>query len=61
MNAGEGLAEIQRGAHEIIHLEDLEERFQTGRPLVVKAGFDPTAPDIHLGHTVLINKLRQFQ
>jgi len=61
MNGTEGLAEIQRGANEIIHLEDLEERLRTGKPLVVKAGFDPTAPDIHLGHTVLINKMRQFQ
>lgn len=61
MNANDGLADIQRGAHEIIHLEDLEERFKTGTPLVIKAGFDPTAPDIHLGHTVLINKMRQFQ
>ena len=39
----------------------LQERLQAGRPLRVKAGFDPTAPDLHLGHTVLINKLRQFQ
>ncbi|HSH41546.1 MAG TPA: tyrosine--tRNA ligase [Arenicellales bacterium] len=61
MTGPRGLAEIQRGAHEIIHLEDLTERLASGRPLVIKAGFDPTAPDIHLGHTVLINKMRQFQ
>jgi len=61
MSETTGSTEIQRGAHEIIHLEDLEERFRSGRPLIVKAGFDPTAPDIHLGHTVLINKMRQFQ
>ncbi len=61
MSGAEGLLEIQRGAHEIIHLEDLQARFATGSPMVVKAGFDPTAPDIHLGHTVLINKMRQFQ
>ncbi len=61
----EALAEIGRGAEEIIKLEELEHRLrqaaEQGRPLRVKAGFDPTAPDIHLGHTVLINKLRQFQ
>lgn len=61
MSGAEGLREIQRGAHEIIHLEDLRARFATGDPMVVKTGFDPTAPDIHLGHTVLINKMRQFQ
>jgi tyrosyl-tRNA synthetase len=52
---------IKRGIDEIIHEADLIERLQEGRPLRVKAGFDPTAPDLHLGHTVLINKLRQFQ
>lgn len=61
MNGTEGLAELERGAHEIIHREDLQDRLSSGNPLVVKAGFDPTAPDIHLGHTVLINKMRQFQ
>ncbi len=61
MSGAAGLAEIQRGAHEIIQLEDLGARLAEGRPLVIKAGFDPTAPDIHLGHTVLINKMRQFQ
>ena len=55
------LATISRGAEEIIKREDLAERLKTGRPLRVKAGFDPTAPDLHLGHTVLLNKMRQFQ
>ena len=52
---------IGRGAEEIIKREDLEARLQLGRPLRIKAGFDPTAPDLHLGHTVLLNKMRQFQ
>src|ERR1700761_2421609 len=52
---------IGRGAEEIIKKEDLEARLKTGRPLRIKAGFDPTAPDLHIGHTVLLNKMRQFQ
>lgn len=52
---------ISRGAEEIIKYEDLEARLKLGRPLRVKAGFDPTAPDLHIGHTVLLNKMRQFQ
>ncbi|HNR91582.1 MAG TPA: tyrosine--tRNA ligase [Dokdonella sp.] len=52
---------IGRGAEEIIKREELEARLRLGRPLRVKAGFDPTAPDLHLGHTVLLNKMRQFQ
>ena len=52
---------IGRGADEIIKPEDLAARLETGRPLRIKAGFDPTAPDLHLGHTVLLNKMRQFQ
>lgn len=52
---------IGRGADEILKPEDLEARLKLGRPLRVKAGFDPTAPDLHLGHTVLLNKMRQFQ
>ena len=56
---------LQKGAAEIIRVSDLRERledsFKTGRPLRVKAGFDPTAPDLHLGHTVLLRKLRHFQ
>lgn len=55
------LAEIKRGSDEILIEEELIEKLKTGRPLTVKAGFDPTAPDLHLGHTVLINKLRTFQ
>ena len=52
---------IGRGADEIIKREELEARLRLGRPLRIKAGFDPTAPDLHLGHTVLLNKMRQFQ
>ncbi len=55
------IAELKRGAVDLIHEADLRRRLQRGKPLRVKAGFDPTAPDLHLGHTVLINKLRQFQ
>jgi tyrosyl-tRNA synthetase len=65
LSAREQLEIIKRGASEIIVEEDLlkklEKSASTGRPLRVKAGFDPTAPDIHLGHTVLLNKMRQFQ
>jgi len=52
---------IARGTDEIIKLEELEERLKLGRPLRVKVGFEPTAPDLHIGHTVVINKMRQFQ
>ena len=52
---------ISRGADEILPRDDLQAKLSLGRPLRIKAGFDPTAPDLHLGHTVLINKLRQFQ
>ncbi|MEA3413663.1 MAG: tyrosine--tRNA ligase [Pseudomonadota bacterium] len=52
---------IRRGTEEILVEEELVEKLSRGKPLRVKAGFDPTAPDLHLGHTVLINKLRQFQ
>jgi tyrosyl-tRNA synthetase len=55
------LTEIRRGAADILLEDELAERLRSGRRLVVKAGFDPTAPDLHLGHTVLINKMRQFQ
>ncbi|OZB78888.1 MAG: tyrosine--tRNA ligase, partial [Halothiobacillus sp. 13-55-115] len=55
------LEEIRRGTEEILLEQDLVERLKSGRTLRIKAGFDPTAPDLHLGHTVLINKLRQFQ
>lgn len=54
-------AEIKRGSDEILIEEELIERLKSGKPLKIKAGFDPTAPDLHLGHTVLINKLRTFQ
>ena len=57
----ESLEQIKRGAIDLLIEEELIERLKTGRPLRIKAGFDPTAPDLHLGHTVLINKLRQFQ
>lgn len=52
---------IGRGAEELMKREELEARLKLGRPLRIKAGFDPTAPDLHLGHTVLLNKMRQFQ
>ncbi len=52
---------IARGADEILKRDELEARLKEGRPLRVKAGFDPTAPDLHIGHTVLLNKMRQFQ
>ncbi|MEO5625756.1 MAG: tyrosine--tRNA ligase [Dokdonella sp.] len=52
---------IGRGADDIIKREELEARLKLGRPLRIKAGFDPTAPDLHIGHTVLLNKMRQFQ
>lgn len=55
------LALIKRGAEELLVEAELLEKLKSGRPLRVKAGFDPTAPDLHLGHTVLINKLRHFQ
>jgi tyrosyl-tRNA synthetase len=57
----ESLDLIGRGADEILKREELAARLATGRPLRIKAGFDPTAPDLHLGHTVLLNKMRQFQ
>ena len=55
------LQTLGRGADEILKLDELKTRLESGRPLRVKAGFDPTAPDLHLGHTVLLNKMRQFQ
>ncbi len=61
MNIQESLAVIKRGCHELLPETELVDRLREGRPLRVKAGFDPTAPDLHLGHTVLINKLRHFQ
>ena len=64
-SADEQLALIKQGCQEIIREEELKARLkrslETGQPLRVKAGFDPTAPDLHLGHTVLIQKLKNFQ
>ncbi|MEL6200420.1 MAG: tyrosine--tRNA ligase [Pseudomonadota bacterium] len=60
-DAAAQLAELMRGTEEVLPEGALESRLAEGRPLVIKAGFDPTAPDLHLGHTVLINKMRQFQ
>ena len=57
----EQLALIKRGAVEVLPEEELTAKLKKGRPLRVKAGFDPTAPDLHLGHTVLIQKMKQFQ
>ncbi|WP_404416025.1 tyrosine--tRNA ligase [Marinospirillum sp.] len=57
----EALELIKRGTHEILVEDELVKKLEAGKPLRIKAGFDPTAPDLHLGHTVLINKLRQFQ
>src|SRR4051794_35217529 len=53
--------QIRRGADELILADDLRRKLGRGTPLRVKAGFDPTAPDLHLGHSVLLNKMRQFQ
>ncbi len=61
MSVQDSLALIRRGAEEILREEELEKRLAEDRPLRIKAGFDPTAPDLHLGHTVLLNKLKQFQ
>ena len=57
----DAIEQIARGTVDLIKREDLETRLKTGRPLRIKAGFDPTAPDLHIGHTVLLNKMRQFQ
>jgi len=61
MNFEQQIAELERGASEVITRLELEKKLRRGTPLRVKAGFDPTAPDLHLGHTVLLNKMRQFQ
>ncbi|WP_018935148.1 tyrosine--tRNA ligase [Thioalkalivibrio sp. ALJ24] len=61
MDIEEQLAVFRRGADEILREDELRQKLRLGRPLRIKAGFDPTAPDLHLGHTVLINKLRQLQ
>ena len=57
----EALSLIKRGTDEILTESDLKKKLESGKQLVIKAGFDPTAPDLHLGHTVLLNKLRHFQ
>jgi len=59
--AAEALEIVGRGVDEILVADELVAKLRSGRPLRIKAGFDPTAPDLHLGHTVLLNKLRQFQ
>ena len=61
MTPEEALNEIKRGTDEIISEEGLLKKLKEGRPLRIKLGMDPTAPDIHLGHTVVMNKLRLFQ
>ena len=61
MSIQDALDLIARGADEILKPDELAKRLESGRPLRIKAGFDPTAPDLHLGHTVLLNKMRQFQ
>lgn len=55
------IAELMRGCEEVLPVPEFEKKLLKNRPLIIKAGFDPTAPDLHLGHTVLINKMRQFQ
>ncbi len=60
-DAKKALELISRGTEEIIKVEDLQKKLETGKTLRIKVGFDPTAPDLHLGHTVIINKMRQFQ
>ncbi|MGM0412305.1 MAG: tyrosine--tRNA ligase [Pseudomonadota bacterium] len=61
MTEGDAIADLLRGVEEVLPEDELRNRLALERPLRIKAGFDPTAPDLHLGHTVLINKLRQFQ
>ncbi len=61
LNINESLAIIKRGSDELLVEQELIEKLKKSQPLRIKAGFDPTAPDLHLGHTVLLNKLRQFQ
>jgi len=61
MNLEEQIAELERGTQDLLVPAELRKKLQRGKPLKVKAGFDPTAPDLHLGHTVLLNKMRQFQ
>ncbi|MFG6176069.1 tyrosine--tRNA ligase [Halomonas sp. THAF12] len=60
-DVADALALLKRGTHEILLEDELEKKLASGRPLRIKAGFDPTAPDLHLGHSVLLTKMRQFQ
>ncbi len=60
-NFEDALAELTRGTQDVLVVEELVRKLRRGKPLRIKAGFDPTAPDLHLGHTVLLNKMRQFQ
>ena len=61
MTVDEQLGRLTQGCVDVVRLDDLRERLKAGRPLTVKVGFDPTAPDLHLGHTVLIRKMKHFQ
>ncbi|HKQ71283.1 MAG TPA: tyrosine--tRNA ligase, partial [Polyangiaceae bacterium] len=61
MTPREQVALLARGTVDLIQADELEKRIDSGRPLRVKAGFDPTRPDLHVGHTVLMQKMRQFQ
>src|SRR6476659_6061463 len=61
MTVDDQIGRLTRGCVDVVRLDDLRERLKAGRPLVVKVGFDPTAPDLHLGHTVLIRKMKDFQ
>ncbi len=61
MDPQEQLRVIRRGVVEIMNEDELLQKLALGRPLRIKAGFDPTAPDLHLGHTVLVQKMKQFQ
>ena len=61
MTIKETLAIIQRGTEEILPLDELKKKLEKNKPLRVKLGMDPTAPDLHLGHTVVINKMKQLQ
>jgi tyrosyl-tRNA synthetase len=61
MTVDDQIGRLTRGCVDVVRLDDLRERLKAGRPLTVKVGFDPTAPDLHLGHTVLIRKMRDFQ
>jgi tyrosyl-tRNA synthetase len=61
MPVEEQIGRLTQGCVDVVRLDDLRERLKTGRPLIVKVGFDPTAPDLHLGHTVLIRKMKHFQ